>query len=240
VLLFCPALNFIDARTSGGNDRVRRFFRGREIDVERLNVVKRSIERRLRVEASRFKALEDLNQFISTRANDIILTPPRPMKVLEPRADLVALFDELVGGRARQRREGVLIPELDEPFSRLSEQGRAWKGERVRVPVLGTILKAPYAYRNGHVNLVKPQRLGPQEDARRTAGHLAIEGDLLRKHAAQLEEEYRLVVVSAGQGEGISQREQQVAPLFQEYGVKFVRNTEISEFVQQVLREAHA
>jgi Protein of unknown function (DUF3037) len=240
VLLFCPQLGFIDARTSGGNDRVRRFFRGREIDVARLNIMKRSIERRLRAESTRFKSVEDLVAFIDTRANEMVVTPPRPMKVVEPRADLDKLFEELVGGRVRSEKATALIPELDAAFIRLQQEGRGWTKEHVTVPVLGTTIKAPYAYRNGVINLVKPQKFGTVEDeARRAAGHLAIEGDLLRKHPNEAGGEYRLVVVSAGHGEASLDRERSVGPLFEEYGVRFVARAQVPAFVEQVEREAH-
>ena len=241
VLLFCPAIGFLEARTAGGNDRVRRFFRGRDVDIARLNTMKRSIERRLKVEADRFKTLDDLVGFIESRGNDIVLTAPRPMKVAEPRADLTRLFAELVGGRVLGDKQAALIPEMDGPFARLSQEGRLQIKERVRVPLLGTTIRAPYSYRNGVVNLIKPHRFsGPEDDARRSAGHLAIEGDLLKKHPHEAGGDFRLVVVSAMQTAAAVAREDMLAPLFHEYGVKFVRRSQVSEFVQQVQRDAHA
>lgn len=49
VLLFCPDVKFIDARTSSGNDRVRRFFGGGSFDSARLQAAKKAIEVRLRI-----------------------------------------------------------------------------------------------------------------------------------------------------------------------------------------------
>jgi len=241
VVLFCPSLRFIDARTAGGNDRVRRFFRGRDIDIDRLNLVKRGIEKRLQVQAASFTTIADLVGFIETRANDIVLTTPRSIKVTDPHADLDQLFQELVGGRQRRELVSVGVPELDEPFSRLRDEGKVWTKEHVRVPVLGTLLRAPYAYKNGAVNLVMPFVFARHEDeARRKAGHLAIEGDLLAKYAEAAGQRYKLVVVSGGQGAVLDQRESAFAPLFDEYSVRFVRRQQIPEFVQQVEREAHA
>src|SRR5262245_17288017 len=122
VLLFCPSLDFIEARTAGGNDRVRRFFRGQPMDLEQVNVMKRSIERRLRVEADRFKTFEDLQNFVESRANDIVLTAPRSVKVLDPKGELDQLFAELVGGRMRGERATKVIPELDEPMRALEQK----------------------------------------------------------------------------------------------------------------------
>lgn len=97
VLLFCPALKFIEARTSAGNDRVRRFFGKDSFDPGRLRAAERAIESRLHVSREDFRTLEDLNSFIETRANELRITSPRPMKVLNPEADLDDLFAELVG-----------------------------------------------------------------------------------------------------------------------------------------------
>jgi hypothetical protein len=101
VLLFCPELGFVDARTSSRNDRVRRFFPSLNIDEARLNIMKRSIGRRLRAEPTRFEAVEDLIAFIDTRANEMVVTPPRPMQVVEPEADLARLYEELVSEPVR-------------------------------------------------------------------------------------------------------------------------------------------
>ena len=163
------------------------------------------------------------------------------MKVAEPRADLTRLFAELVGGRVLGDKQAALIPEMDGPFARLSQEGRLQIKERVRVPLLGTTIRAPYSYRNGVVNLIKPHRFfGPDDDARRSAGHLAIEGDLLKKHPHEAGGDFRLVVVSAMQTAAAVAREDMLAPLFHEYGVKFVRRSQVPEFVQQVQRDAHA
>jgi hypothetical protein len=241
VLLFCPSLDFIAARTASDNDRIRRFFGGRTVDLDRINVMKRSIERRLRVESGRFRTLDDLQRFVESRGNDIVLTAPRSMKVLDPEKDLSSLFAELVGGRARAEKLRVLLPELEAPFARLQREGRAWTNQRVKVPVLGTTLKAPYAYRNGVMNLIRPEAFAVGEDkARHRASYLAIEGDLLRKHPQEAGGEYKLVVVSAASEGSAPAREEIVAPLFDEYGVRFVRRAEIPQFVADVQRDAHA
>jgi len=95
VLLFCPEAKFIDARTSSENSRVRKFFGPGTFDPVRLQAAKKAIEARLRVCRDDFRTVEDLNHFIDTRANELLITPPRPMKVLNPEAALDALFKEL-------------------------------------------------------------------------------------------------------------------------------------------------
>ncbi len=92
VLLFCPELLFLDTRISKDNDRVLRFFG--EQNLEYINLSKQSIYSRLKGEG--FKTKGDLDRFISTRANDIILSDLRSTKVVDPNSDLNHLYDELV------------------------------------------------------------------------------------------------------------------------------------------------
>lgn len=241
VLLFCPALRFIQVRTAHGNDRVRRFFRGSAVDLDRLNVTKLAIERRVGIQASDFISIDDLERFIATRANDIVLTPPRSIKVTDPKLDLEALFSELVGGRQSAPTQKIPVPELEEPFLQLHREGRASVKVRVEVPLLGKMLTAPYAYRNGVLNLVKPEVLpGSEEQALRRASPLAMQGSLLLRHPGEEGINRRLVIVSGARQGNRERSEDAVAPLFKEFGVRFVRAAEIGGFLAEVQREAHA
>lgn len=109
VVLFCPDTRFLKVQTATGNDRVRRFFRPEEsvdLDLDRLNSLKAAFEERLAVEAARVQTLEEFRQFIDSRANQILLTAPRSIKVFDPQTELATLFEALVGGR-RKRGERV-------------------------------------------------------------------------------------------------------------------------------------
>ena len=56
----------------------------------------------------------------------------------------------------------------------------------VEVPVLGRELRVPYAYRNGALNLVKPQPFPESEErAASVAARLALQGDLLYRHKGE-------------------------------------------------------
>lgn len=97
VLLFCPERSFLKALTTRTNARIRRFFGAEGQDWERINSFKQGIIERIEREGRDVATLDDLQRFIAQRANLIQLTPPRPMKVLDPEADLQALFDEYLG-----------------------------------------------------------------------------------------------------------------------------------------------
>ena len=240
VLLLCPEVGFVQARTSAGNDRIRRFFRDEPFDAQRVNAAKRAIEHRLEVDGESFRTPEDLVRFMETRGNDIVLTPPRPMKVSDPKSELDALFRELVGGRARRGRRAVEIPALDQEFRKPSFQNRILFGQRVEVPMLGRMLTVPYAFRNGVLNLVKPQRFASDEKtATLTAMRLAIEGDLLSRYPEQ-EEQRKLIVVSAfDESVSLADLPNRVEAVLREYQVRVVLEDRVAEFAREVEQQAH-
>jgi hypothetical protein len=241
VLLICPEQGFVKARTAEGNDRIRRFFRGQPIDLARVNAAKRAIERRVEVDRDSFRTPEDLVRFMHTRGNDILLTPPRPMKVSDPDADIASLFAELVGGRARRKKEQAEIPALDEVFRRPTLQDRVLFNPSVVVPVVGRTLKVPYAFRNGILNLVKPQRFAA-EDKRAVTGtamRLAIEGDLLFKHPERNEQRKLIVVSTFSKSESNGDLRACVDNVLGEYNVRVVHEEQIEEFAAEIELQAH-
>lgn len=240
VLLLCPDIGFVRARTAAGNDRIRRFFKGQAIDLARVNAAKRAIERRVESESARFRTPEDLVRFAVTRGNDIILTAPRPTKVLDPDRDLDQLFDELVGGRARRQASVAEFPELDAVVRSPSLTGRVLFDQAVSVPVLGRPLRVPYAFRNGVLNLIKPQRFANDDgQATTTAMRLAVEGDLLARYPVG-DQEHRLVVVSAFEGDGdTAELQRRIHDVLSEFQVRVFHGEHLGAFAEWVEREAH-
>ncbi len=240
VLLFCPDMKFIDARTSSGNDRVRKFFGRESFDSARLQAAKRAIETRLRLCREDFRTVDDLDHFIETRANELLMTAPRPIKVFNPEADLDALFKELVGGRVKKEVHVPEIPQLDQAFRSSSFVNRVQFDQQVEIPVLGREIHVPYAYRNGALNLIKPQQFPKTEgNVKETAMRLAIEGDLLSRHAAEDGTKRKLIVVSVTAQSGDGEREDWIRRILKEYHTRLVVPSQLEEFVQEVNREAH-
>src|SRR5437016_4286218 len=116
VVLFCPDAQFIAARTADSNKRPEKLVGRHGFDSASLKSARRAIERRLEADAKAFQTLEDLQHFVDTRANVLKMTAPRPIKVFDPQSDLDKLFQELVGDRARHRREAAISPQLDSLF----------------------------------------------------------------------------------------------------------------------------
>ena len=242
VMLFCPEADFIAARMAVGNRAAAKLVGREGVDSAALNAAKRAIEHRLRVDRASFQTLDDFQQFVDTRANVLKLTSPRPLKVVEPEAELNGLFEELVGGRARRARKSLVFPQLDDLFSRLKQQGRARLDQTVTIPIFETPLHIPYIYPNGDLNLVKPQRFSNQEShAVKVAGHLAMKGDLLLRHGEDREGKKHLVIVTSfepsGDGQVVRSR---VNDILQEYKVKTIAEDHIAEFIAQIEQEAHS
>lgn len=96
VVLFCPERGFFRAKLTDSLAHIRRFF-GHAADTDgHIAGMLKALVSRIEIEQADFKSLEDLQQFVATRANKVILTPPKPVLVSEPEADLEALFRELV------------------------------------------------------------------------------------------------------------------------------------------------
>ena len=105
IILCVPDAEFIKARMSTSNDRVRQFFGPGSVDPEWLSAVKESLEERIEVMKASLVSIEDFNRFIETRANRLLLTTPRAVKVKDPDQDLNSLFLELVDHRRNSKRK---------------------------------------------------------------------------------------------------------------------------------------
>lgn len=201
VLLFCPELQFLRPRLSRSNDRIRRFF-GHQ-DWSLIKAQKDAIAGRLEVELGRFRTLDDLQDYITRRANNVQITPTRPMKVRDPAADLERLFEELIGeAELIGETEGhSLTPRvttmLKREFVKAQVEKLVEQKIAVMVPDTDKEIVAPYAYRNGALNLILPVNFeAPEFDSTfaKAATH-AIEGELLWKHSQTTSGPTRLVVV---------------------------------------------
>ena len=93
VVLYCPSIQYLGVRISPDNNRVKRFF-GPHCNFRFITVAKDGLAHRLQIDPPR--TLASLKQFAATRANHLLLTTPRPMRVTHPNSQLDQLFEELV------------------------------------------------------------------------------------------------------------------------------------------------
>jgi len=239
VLLFCPDRMFLQARTARDNRRIRHFFGPEDHDWAQINSFKRGIEERLEVEHRNIQSLEDLQRFIQLRANQIQITAPRPMRVLNPSEDLDQLFQDLVGGTPRkQGDEG-------RPFRRyvgdcISSAGLDSKIARdlsVHVPISNECLKVPYGYQNGRFNLIQPVTFQSQEPsyAIGKACRFAVEGRSLYSEPHPEYGDLQLVVV----GRFLSQptdTSTDVRRILTEHQVQLYTEDSISKLIDEIRR----
>lgn len=238
VLLFCPASGFLDARTSRSTRHAEKLVGRGQLARKALKQAQSSIEQRLKVDRESFQDIESLNRFVATRGNSLQLTAPRPIKVFDPHSCLEQLFDELVGGTSSTMRPArSLFPKLEDLFVRLNAQGRAEVDFHSRLPLLEQEFRVPFAYRNGALNLVKPQVFNDR--APQKALDLAIRGSLIHKHGLPDEPDSRLVVVSRFELRCEPDFVVHVDRLLSEYHVKHVPERELDLFISLVESEAH-
>lgn len=243
VVLFCPELDFFDVQLSEDCKRLQRFFGKNSFDPERVASAQQALAYRLRSASESLRSLEAINDFIQSRANALLLSAPRPMKVSRPDEDLAGLFAALVEDKPKRVGSSKLVfPDLDKAFKELASIGLAKLGQAVPLPLLGKSLKFPYAYRNGEMNLVKPKRFSKDENrATNAAMRLALEGDQIARHGAEADGVKKQVVIVAAfeDAHSASALKDRVVNVLEDYHVKAVPQAKLPGFIEQIRREAH-
>jgi hypothetical protein len=239
-LLFCPELKFINVRVSGANDRIRTFFKTANVDLAAVKLAKESLLERIESERGLFATLDDLVQFAQTRANDIILTHPRPIRVESPEADLERLFKELVGGRAARKK--AIIPELNEIdryFRTDALKGRIQYNKKINLPIGGGVISIPYVYQNGTRNLIKPQSFAVGAQGRGDAHQLASEGHILQSRPDEVGLAQKLFVIPIiGESERNNGFGKALDDIFGFFKIKTIHLQNLPKFIKIVEQEA--
>lgn len=239
VVLFCPELHFLRAKMVKANHRIRKFF-GEEADnYQHLNAMKDALAKRLEVEKAEFSVLADLQQFVETRANKVILTQPNPVKVFDPEQDLIALFKELVDEPLKQltvraalplrkRLDAVLTDQAVKPFMRTNL--------KVQIPTMKETLEVPYGFQNGRFNLIRPVEFTQQSESRikHAACVHAVEGLSLYRHADAALGQMQLVVV-ADFGNATPDTASTVKGIFAESEVRMFTPDRLEELKQEIV-----
>lgn len=239
VILFCPKKGFLAAKLAPDEARVRRFFGAEGYNATQLAVAKEALENTLETDRRAFETYEDLKRFAEIVANELVVTPPRPISVGDPEADLATLYSELVGEETKAVRPRRAERELAEYLAPLKQSGRVKENFRVTIPVLGRNFRARFAYRNGAINLVKPQPFASDKThSENTALMLRSEGDLLTHPDAG--ESYKLIVVPDFPSLEV---EQKIGPHVREIlgeHARVVERRDLPKFAKEVAAQAHA
>lgn len=242
VVLLCPEAGFLEAKLTTANRRVQRFF-GEEADNYRhVNQMKTALSERLKTERADLLTVESLGNFISAWANKVTLTPPKPMKVVSPSDDIVALYRELVDDPVRDltvRADLPLRARLDAALGSPALARFVRKDLKVEVPALKRPLDVPYGYQNGRFNLIVPEEFMQKSDVRieSAACRLAVEGRSLYQHLDPQLGALQLVVV-ADFAPGHDKARQTVTEIFNEYQVRFFTDDRLPILEQEIIRHA--
>ena len=194
VVLFVPEESYVGVRYSRGLKRVERLY-GKQPSGY-FNTIKEAFASRLRLDFSGKIDAEKLQNFASSRANNLRMT--RILSVAFDNAaekELNTLFDVLVGEEFVRSRSPKLASELKRKFEQAGVASYVQKPAVVRLPE-GIEIDVPYGYQNGSLNLISPIRLsGDPEFALANASRQAIEGQWLKRHSVGSSEPKQLVVV---------------------------------------------
>lgn len=194
---------------------------------------------RFRILNEQFASIEALEQFVRTRGNQLILTPPRPMRVTSLAEDAQRLFKELVGPSEPSADESKTplhgIPLLRTTFLRLHERlpDRVFLDREFHASSIGITIHADYAFKNSQLNVVR-EVATPQDPAALQLNALGLskEGELVR----HLDEgSGQLIVVCANQSQRLGKQEDRLAELLGRLdATRFVRSTEVEAFAHSV------
>ena len=242
VVLFCPERQFIRAQVAETISRIRRFF-GQDVDgYHHLRGMMEALASRLDVERSEFKTLEDLQQFIATRANKVILTQPKPMMVIDPQADLEALYLELVADPKKPLTVQAQIPlrkRLDAVLMEQDVRRFIQRKIEVQVSTLKETMRVPYAFQNGRFNLIQPVEFKHQNEhgVRIAACKHAVEGQSLYRHRDAQLGELQLIVVADFTGAPQDSAEL-VTGIFKESEVRLITSDALPALKQEIITHA--
>jgi len=244
VILLCPDAHYIGCKLANGNDRPRRFFSVQGEALERLEQVKEAFEARIELDRGRIWKLEDFEHFIETRGNKLLITPPRNTKVLEPDEDLMRLYKELVGGRAKgetvtRRGQGKsLKPRLRSLFAQPEYRDKVQAQVEV-TPKYARKFEADYAFYNGKDSFVEAPVVHVDRDQTlREAQTLAYNGVQLHKHGLNGRKAELIVSLPNPEGE-FEQTTIDVADLLRDSDVRTVFESDLDKLLDEIRLNAH-
>lgn len=238
VILFVPEIDFLQARFSQNNNRVRKFFGSWNFDNRWLKQAKHLLENRLSEEKKHFKDVSDLLQFVQTRANELILTEPQPVRIDNPEDDLEKLFGQLVDKETQDTpsRQEVVIQELEQAFRSERLVGRIEFDRRVDIPFAeNKHMAVPYSFQNGKPNRIIPKRF-KKTDPMGEGLSLAVRGDLLQ----QVDNAFIVVPDIDNELKQPVELRHALTKLFDHYKIRTIWPEQRQDFINEVDQTAHA
>lgn len=231
VLLFCPALDFLDVRIASNNRRIIKFFGSKDFDLTLVNSFKKGLAERLRKEHKNIVDHEQLLDFVDRRANQIRISPPRSIRITEPEKQLDELFAEFVGGITH--REPAVRDRLAQTLEQPSIERKLYRSIPITVPIDGRQLDVPYAFQNGRFNLIQPVRF-QSDNPLQTAYRYAVEGGSIYETEHDEFGKMKLLVVGTFRSQS-DENKQVVNRILESHHVSLYSMDEIDQLVHEIL-----
>lgn len=236
VVLYSPSEKRLQVRITRSNQRIRKFFGNQSWAF--VNRAKASILNQLR--SLQFLAVEDLQAYISKRANAIQLTPLRSIQVIDLEADARDLYERLVGQDPVERRHRI-NGFLTEKFMEAGVVDLVRKSVSIEIPDMKHPIRVPYGYQNGRFNLISPVQFDPdQETLLAKIGKSAIEGKVLFERPDPILGGLHLVVVANFSGGIESATREFVRKTFLDHNVALHTFEDLGPLVDDIKRSAAA
>jgi hypothetical protein len=238
VVLVDPARSFLDVRMSADNEGPKQHFGKGSFDDTRLAVAKQAIANRLLHEGLSWSEPEQLRKFGRMEGNNLVLSNPRTILVDEPQAELEELYQRLVHVEPEQRNKQPK-PDLSKVFDVKLAGARIRRDVTVDIPRLGK-LKVPYAYKNGRLNLVRPEGFPRDErSADAKASELAVKAHLIFNHPGDDGEQRKLVVVGGFHASAPDALKERIEYVLREHDSRLVLEEQLDAFADEIARDAH-
>ncbi len=237
VVLVVPEAGFLGVKFSDDNEGPKQRFGKDTYDDARLTDAKQALEGRLREEGTSWSNSDELLKFGKKEGNRLLLSAPRVMLVVDPTAELEELYRRLVHVDARHRRRSVK-PDLKVLFEPKVLDRPLRRNLQVSIPEMGT-LDIPYAYKNGRLNLIRPEGFPLEEKAAKArANDLAVKGHLIYKHPENGEDR-KLIIVGGFDPATPEALKHRIEYVLREHEARLVREDQIDAFAEEVRRDAH-
>lgn len=240
VALFCPEVRFLKARFGRRKTPVSHLFGKQNWDL--VEAQREALEARLGHGQEEFHNLEDFGAFVSKRANAFRMTTPRFVKVENPKQELQLLLAQLVGPAERSRRAvaRAISTELAERFRGAGVAPRLQMDVTVHPPHLPRPFTAPFAYRNGRLNLIEPVEFEGMSASTvfSRASVRAVEGQFLTEYEGSPYGKLGLIVVGKFSGDQDEERKA-ASVVFERHGVAMHTFAGLDGLIEEIRRGAH-
>jgi hypothetical protein len=230
VLIYDSSTQRLRLRVLKSHRRIGQFF-GKQ-DWTFVDRLKNSLVDRLGRES--FSSKDELQKFISKRANAIQLTPLQPVIINEIDQDIDKLFEELVSPVTAQRRKRI-DRDLGERLLAAGVKQMVRPSVSVHFPFFDEPVRAPFGYQNGRFNLLAPvQFTSDLRDVIAKAGERAFEGKILYENPDPGLGMLCLNVVAKFPEEFGDQSKRLIENVLTEHHVKFYNFEDLSPLVEDI------